>query len=228
MIDWRDIETVLFDMDGTLLDLHYDNYFWLQHLPKQYAQLKGWSEGDTRKFLKKKIIDQLGTLNFYCIDFWNDQLGVDIVELKQQVNDRIAFLPHAEQLLESIRALPMQSLIVTNAHRKTLAVKDAVINISSYVDDVYASHDFGLPKEDPDFWGQFAAAHHFDPDKTVFVDDNEEVLESAACYGIKHLIMPLNPDSQRPTQSMRQPDSYTGIHSLKELLPATGSSAYER
>lgn len=219
-INWQDIDTVLFDMDGTLLDLHYDNYFWLHHLPKQYAALKGWTEDEAREFLKDKIRTQLGTLNFYCIDYWIDQLEVDIVALKYEVQNRIQFLPYAKPLLSAVNAMPVQSLIVTNAHRKTLAVKDDTIKISSYVDEVYASHDFGLPKEEPQFWEQFAGQFPFDPARTVFVDDNERVLASAAQYGIRHLIMPLNPDSQRPAQTMQQPESYTGIQSLAELIPA--------
>ena len=218
-IDWQNIDTVLFDMDGTLLDLHYDNYFWLHYLPKQYARLKNWHEDKARSFLENKIRNQLGTLNFYCIDYWSDQLQIDIVALKYEVQNRIQFLPYAEKLLSAVNTLPAQSLIVTNAHRKTLAVKDATINISSYVDEVYASHDFGIPKEDPEFWQQFAKAFSFDPSRTVFVDDNEQVLASAATYGIRHLIMPLNPDSQRPAQTIRQPECYTGIQSLAELIP---------
>lgn len=219
MIDWKNIDTVLLDMDGTLLDLHYDNYFWLQHLPKQYADLKGMTEAQARSFLTEKITAQYGSLQFYCIDYWSDELDLDIVKMKYEIQDRIQFLPHAETLLAAIKTLPVNSSIVTNAHRKTLAVKDARINISAYVDDVYASHDFGLPKEDPEFWRQFAAEYTFDPQRTVFVDDNEAVLDAAASYGIKHLVMPLNPDSRRPAQSMRHPDCYTGIQSLAELLP---------
>ena len=218
-IDWHNIDTVLFDMDGTLLDLHYDNYFWLHHLPEQYALLKGCPIEEARERLENKIRSQLGTLNFYCIDYWIDELEIDIVALKYEVQNRIQFLPHAEVLLSAINKLPVQSLIVTNAHRKTLAVKDAALNISSYVDDVHASHDFGLPKEDPQFWELFAKKFSFDPARTVFVDDNERVLASADQYGIRHLIMPLNPDSQRAAQKMRQPERYTGIQSLAELLP---------
>ncbi|MDB4456312.1 GMP/IMP nucleotidase [bacterium] len=218
-IDWHNIDTVLFDMDGTLLDLHYDNYFWLHHLPEQYALLKGCPIEEAREHLENKIRSQLGTLNFYCIDYWIDELEIDIVALKYEVQNRIQFLPHAEVLLSAINTLPVQSLIVTNAHRKTLAVKDAALNISSYVDDVHASHDFGLPKEDPQFWELFAKKFPFDPARTVFVDDNERVLASADQYGIRHLIMPLNPDSQRAAQKMRQPERYTGIQSLAELLP---------
>ena len=219
MIDWENIDTVLLDMDGTLLDLHYDNYFWLQHLPKQYAGLKGWTETQARNFLTEKIMAQRGSLQFYCIDYWSDELDVDIVTMKYEIQDRIQFLPHAETLLAAIKALPVNSAIVTNAHRKTLAIKDTCINICDYVDDVYASHDFSLPKEAPEFWRKFANAYNFDPQRTLFVDDNEAVLASAASYDIKHLIMPLNPDSQKPSQSMRQPNRYTGIHSLAELLP---------
>jgi len=218
-IDWHNIDTVLFDMDGTLLDLHYDNYFWLHYLPEQYALLKHCPIDEAREQLKDKIRGQLGTLNFYCIDYWIDELEIDIIALKHEVKNRIKFLPHAEALLSAINALPVQSLIVTNAHRKTLAVKDAAINISSYVDDVHASHDFGLPKEDPQFWELFAKKFSFDPARTVFVDDNEHVLASADQFGIRHLIMPLNPDSQRAAQKMRQPDRYTGTQSLAELLP---------
>ena len=41
MINWHDIDTVLLDLDGTLLDLHFDNYFWCQHLPLCYARRHG-------------------------------------------------------------------------------------------------------------------------------------------------------------------------------------------
>ncbi|MEC8348362.1 MAG: haloacid dehalogenase, partial [Pseudomonadota bacterium] len=29
-LDWQNIDTVLLDVDGTLLDLHYDNFVWDQ------------------------------------------------------------------------------------------------------------------------------------------------------------------------------------------------------
>ena len=33
MLNWSKIDTVLLDMDGTLLDLHYDSHFWLNVIP---------------------------------------------------------------------------------------------------------------------------------------------------------------------------------------------------
>ena len=37
--DWRAIDTVLLDMDGTLLDLRFDNYFWLELVPRKYGAM---------------------------------------------------------------------------------------------------------------------------------------------------------------------------------------------
>jgi len=41
MIPWGDINTVFLDMDGTLLDLNFDNHFWLEHVPQRYAEARG-------------------------------------------------------------------------------------------------------------------------------------------------------------------------------------------
>jgi putative hydrolase of the HAD superfamily len=42
-IDWSRIDTVLLDMDGTLLDLRFDNWFWQELIPSRYAAAHGLS-----------------------------------------------------------------------------------------------------------------------------------------------------------------------------------------
>lgn len=37
-IDWQAVDTVLLDMDGTLLDLAFDNYFWQKLVPETYGE----------------------------------------------------------------------------------------------------------------------------------------------------------------------------------------------
>lgn len=219
MIDWQAIETVLFDMDGTLLDLHYDNYFWLEHLPKFYANHKGWTESKTKDWLMEQFKTKYHSLDFYCIDHWEALLGIDIITLKKEINHKIGFLPHAQDLLKQLAAMPVKTAIVTNAHRRTLAIKDKVIQITDYVDEDFCSHDFQLPKEDPAFWSALASAYSFNPATTILVDDNERVLASAASFGMKQLVMPLKPDSKRPPQEIRQPDIFLGIQCLSEILP---------
>ena len=83
MIDWNSIDTVLLDMDGTLLDLYFDNYFWTEHLPRIYADKHQISEESSAEHLQRQFQQDEGTLAWYSIDHWSEQLGLDIPALKR-------------------------------------------------------------------------------------------------------------------------------------------------
>ncbi len=89
MLDWRQIDTVLLDMDGTLLDLHFDNYFWLEHLPKRWAELSGISVSDAKQQLEAEYHELNGKIEWYCLDYWTKRLSLPITELKREVMDKI-------------------------------------------------------------------------------------------------------------------------------------------
>ena len=71
-------------MDGTLLDLHFDTFFWLEHLPVRYAQLHSIDRDEARQWLHQRIRAEQGTLNWYCLDYWSEELDVDIKALKHE------------------------------------------------------------------------------------------------------------------------------------------------
>lgn len=218
MINWQSVETVLLDMDGTLLDLHYDNYFWQEYLPEHYARVHNLDPAHSRQMLTDKFLARDGELDFYCIDHWSEQLGIELMPIKAEIESRIRFLPGAVELLEYFAGLPLNTVLLTNAHRKTLELKDRVSGICNYVDAAYASHDFGLPKENPDFWPAFANAHPFDPATTVMIDDNAAVLAAARGYAIAHCVLPLQPDSQKPARAAGNQAGVLEINALQQLL----------
>lgn len=215
-IDWQTIDTVLLDMDGTLLDLHFDNHFWLEHLPKRYAAIHKQDERHARSRLHKRLEQERGTLNWYCLDYWSEQLGLDIVELKQELKHLIALRPFVVEFLQQLRRGHQQVVVVTNAHRKGLKIKLDHTGLGKLVDKVVVSHDFRKPKEDPAFWHSMHAAHPFDRAKTLLIDDNSSVLASAQRYGIAHLLTMLQPDSH---QAKRQQTSFPGIVHFDEIMP---------
>ena len=85
IINWQKIETVLLDMDGTLLDLNFDNHFWQEHVPLRYAELHNISVEQSKSLLFPKFRSAEGTLDWYCIDYWSSELGLDIPKLKKEV-----------------------------------------------------------------------------------------------------------------------------------------------
>ncbi|MGP4845339.1 GMP/IMP nucleotidase [Marinobacter sp. 1Y8] len=200
MIDWSSLDTVFLDMDGTLLDLHFDSHFWLTHLPLRYAELKSLSHDEARAHIIPMIESEKGSLQWYCVDYWSDRLDVDITALKREVSERIAYRPHAESFMAAIRASGRRSVIVTNCHPKPLALKLELTGLDRHVDRVLSTHDFGRPKEDIHFWHELNRVEPFEPARTLMVDDSLPVLDSARRAGIAHLLAILAPDSQAPVR----------------------------
>lgn len=216
MLNWNTISTVLLDMDGTLLDLHFDNYFWQQHVPLRYAEKNDLHIDDAHKFLTPLFRSAEGTMNWYCVDYWSQQLNLDIAQLKAEVDHLITVHPHVIEFLETIKAAGKHVALVTNAHQKSLMLKMDRTALSHHFDDIICAHDFGLPKEEPEFWDRLKKTLPFDNDKTLLVDDTLSVLRSAQNYGIKNLLAVLNPDSQSP---QRDTEEFEAIKDFRDITP---------
>lgn len=216
MIDWRLIDTVLLDMDGTLLDLHYDNYFWLTHLPKRYAETHGVDEATATAKLQAHIKAHEGTLNWYCLEFWSEALDLDIRALKEEVKDKIAIRPFVVEFLQALQAQGKRLVLITNAHPQSLDLKMEITAIDQWLHMVISSHEFQQPKEAQAFWQELHRKEPFDPERTLFIDDTVRILDSAKTFGIKHLMCLHQPDSQRDHRGITE---YPAIHHFDEIMP---------
>ncbi|MFA0809751.1 GMP/IMP nucleotidase [Microbulbifer epialgicus] len=215
MLDWRSIDTVLLDMDGTLLDLHYDNHFWLDHLPRRYAQVHGLDPEQALHKLQQEINARRGTLEWYCLDFWAETLELDILSILREIEGRIALRPHTEAFLQGLQQLCKPTFLVTNAHRQGLNHKLEITGIDRWFDDIISSHDYGHAKESCYFWQALREEVEFDPKRTLFVDDNQSVLAAAQDYGIAHLLCIRQPDSRGPR---REITDFPAIHHFDEIM----------
>ena len=216
MLDWNQIDTVLLDMDGTLLDLHFDTYFWLTHVPQKFAEKNDLPVDRAYQEILKRVKSHEGTLNFYCLDFWSDNLQLDIATLKHDVSHKIAYRPQVIAFLQQVRARNKRSVIVTNAHRDSLELKLDITGLHNYVDAIFCSHDFSLPKEAPNFWRHLQQQEPFQSASTLLIDDSLPVLRSAQNFGIAHLLTISQPDSQ---QAPRHCDEFPSLDDFADILP---------
>lgn len=200
-LDWAAIDTVLLDMDGTLLDLRFDNWFWQELIPSRYAAANGLELAETQRRLAPRFAEVRGTLQWYCIEYWTRELGLDIGSIKSEALARVDFLPGAQEFLVKLKDSGKRRVLVTNAHPRTLGLKNQRVSLTRYFDVCYSTHPFAAPKEDAAFWPRLAAEERFEAKRTLFVDDSLAVLDAARDFGIGWLRAVRCPDSGRPPQS---------------------------
>ena len=215
MINWHSIDTVLLDMDGTLLDLHYDNHFWLTHLPQRYADLKRVDLERAGRQLRNHINAIEGTLNWYCLDYWSQSLGLNIPELKKETKHKIKERPYAREFLSELKNSNKRVYLVTNSHPAGIEIKLEHTRIGEFFDGIVSSHQYRQPKEDIGFWQQLHEQIHFDTERTLFIDDNLSVLNTAMDFGIQYILGIHQPDSQ----IVRKLTEVPAIYHFDEILP---------
>lgn len=216
IVEWGRVDTVLLDMDGTLLDLYFDNYFWQTHLPRRYADTHGHDPAEALAYLQRRFAEEQGKLNWYCLDFWSEELGLDIVALKREVSHLIAMRPHSAAFLDALKGSGRDVWLVTNAHEDSIGLKLQHTPLRRWLDRIVSSHQLGAAKESAAFWQALQALHPFDPARTLFVDDTVSVLRAARAYGIGQLLCIAHPDSSAP---VREVDEFVAVTDFDQVLP---------
>lgn len=219
-LDWNDIDTVLLDMDGTLLDRHFDDHFWLEHVPKTFATKHGITLAEAKDRLYRLFKSQENTLNWTDLDYWSSHLGLDIPLLKREVDHLIAVHPFVVEFLLFLRKHGKDIHLVTNAHGKTLNMKLRMTRLGPYFNGIISAHELGLPKENPDFWEKLQQKVPFTPQRTLLGEDSETNLSTAAMFGIRHLIHVGRSSSREPAKDSPH---FHSIDFFNQLIPAAGS-----
>lgn len=215
VFQWSDIDTVLLDMDGTLLDRHFDDYFWEHYVPEQYAAKNCLTLDAAKTALLAKYKGQEGTLAWTDLDYWSDRLGLDIPLLKMEVDHLIAVHPYVPDFLRFCRAINKRVHLVTNAHSKTLDIKMNKTALAGHFDRIICAEEVGLAKEVPEFWQRLEKLLGFQKERTLLADDTERVLVSAEQYGMGTLVYVARPSSRSPVAYSAR---FPSIVYFKELI----------
>ena len=215
IIKWPSIESVFLDLDGTLLDLHFDNHFWLEHVPVRYAERHGLEHAEAHCILNEKYTAVMGSLDWYCVEYWSRELQLDIPGLKKEVAHKIAVRPKVEEFLQFLHMHGKRVVLVTNAHPASIEIKMDKTGLDKHFDRIVTAHELGKAKEQAEFWPKLQAVESFKPRQTLFIDDNFSVLDAAKEYGVGHLLAIRKPDSQG---KHKQHHDYRLLDSFDEII----------
>lgn len=215
--DWRNIDTVLLDMDGTLLDLEFDSHFWLQRVPQALSAQRDISFDQARQIIDAEYTAVQHTMNWYCFDYWSSRLDLDIYAMTSEAGSRARLRDDTAPFLQALRDSGRQAILLTNAHPHSLAVKIAHTGLDQHLDLLLSTHTFGYPKEDQRLWQAVQQRIGFDPQRTLFVDDGEPILDAARRFGIRYCLGVQNPDSSMAEKTFQR---HPSMRDYRQLIPA--------
>lgn len=214
-INWSAIDTILLDMDGTLLDLHFDLHFWMEYLPLVYANKHNLSHQQSKDKIYPILRAEEGKLHWYCLDYWQKVFELDIIKLKEDVAHLIQIHPFVLEFLTQAKRHNKGIYLITNAHRKTLKLKMRVTNLEHYFDGIISSHDYQVAKETQEFWHKLADQLTFDKSKSIFFDDSLPVLNAAKQYGIGTVVAISKPSSKEVSKVV---EGFINIETFENVI----------
>ena len=176
-------------MDGVLLDISYDNFFWQKHVPQVYADMNGCDLNQAIKITHTLFHYKKGSRDWYDLDYWSNILGIDIVkEKKSELSmSKIKIKPGVIDVLVELKKRGKRLFLVTNAHRKTLDLKLEKYPLHEYFDETISAHDLNYIKEDIQFWYILRNYLSVDYDETILIEDTIANINAAKHSKLKSL-----------------------------------------
>ena len=217
MVAWSEIDIVLLDMDGTLIDLRFDNYLWNVVVPDRYGEREGVGRERAVEILYRDLLATKATLDFYDLDYWAKETALDIDAIHEELMPLISYRPEAPEFVAAVRESGRRVVLATNAHPRSVAAKHRAIGLLDTVDGCLSAHDLGAPKEDAKYWEHLKCALvDFRPHRALLVDDNILALAAAERAGIGHLLCVSQPDS---SEQRRTDLPFPAFDSFAEIMP---------
>jgi len=100
------LKIISFDVDGTLVDLEYNDLIWFKEIPELVARKKKISFEKSLKFVHEEYA-KLGehNLNWYDINYWISYFGIEISPDKifEKYEPQVKIYPEVIPLLEELK-----------------------------------------------------------------------------------------------------------------------------
>ena len=211
---FKDIECLLIDMDGVILDNAYDNDFWQNQIPEVIADSKGIAFDDAKRLAIQIFNYKKNTKDWYDVDYWSNMLNIDI-EAQKRSEKSFSRISLYDGVIDTLSVLKNKTkmILITNAHRKTLNIKLEKYNLNPYFDEMVCAHELNYVKEDIQLWYMLRSKYRLDYEKTLLVEDTINNINVGLSAGISGAIYV---GDEKFTVS----DKITKLSSINQILSA--------
>jgi putative hydrolase of the HAD superfamily len=187
MVKLNSTTAILSDLDGVILNLDYDIKFWESWLPEHVASQSNRSLKEIKIQIQAEIDAQRGTLNFYDLNYWDDLLNVDCMEIIREQEEKCSFLEGSYEALQRLSTLKNPKYILTNGDPRIQEYKAETQNFLEFFNSIFYSMHVGYPKESKEFWALARHNLNLEFEDAIFIDDDLKVVTAAAKAGIKQV-----------------------------------------
>tara|TARA_B100000965_G_C19558296_1_gene743272 strand:+ start:293 stop:964 length:672 start_codon:yes stop_codon:yes gene_type:complete len=203
----KDIECLLIDMDGVILDNTYDNNFWQNQIPGVLSKKKNISFDDAKRLAIQIFNFKKNTKDWYDLDYWSNMLGIDI-EAEKRSEESLSKIKLYDNVTSTLAELKKQTrlILITNAHRKTLNIKLEKFDIKPYFHEMICAHELYYVKEDLQLWYMLRSKYKLDYEKTILVEDTINNIRVALSAGVSSAIY-VGEEEFKPNEKILKLDS---------------------
>jgi len=214
MVKLNSTTAILSDLDGVILNLDYDIKFWESWLPEHVANQSNQGLEGIKAKIQAEIDAQRGTLNFYDLNYWDDLLNVDCMQIIKEQEEKCSYLEGSYEALQRLSNLQNPKHILTNGDPRAQEYKAETQDFLEFFDSIFYSMHMGYSKEQKEFWALARHNLNLNFEDAIFIDDDFKVATAAAKVGIKQVIW-ITPGKNRVLQN--------GIETFPSLADLTAA-----
>lgn len=174
-------KTILFDLDGTLLDTNELIISSFMHTLQSFFP--------EREFIPEDIVPHMGKPLYDMLAIYDEERAQEMIDVYREHNLRthdemVVAFPHVIEVIQQLHTLGIKMGIVTTKQRITVEMGLRLCNLTEYMDSVVTIQDVENPKPHPEPVLKAMSELGAIPESTLMVGDSRYDIESAQRAGV--------------------------------------------
>ena len=170
----KSLKIISFDVDGTLVDLEYNDLIWFKEIPELVAKKKKISFEKSLKFVHEEYA-KLGehNLNWYDINYWISYFGIEISPDKifEKYEPQVKIYPEVIPLLEELKKKYIL-IVITAMPREFLIPK--MKNLEKYFKFSFSALSDFKELKNSEIYSKISKALKVPPKQILHIGDHWE------------------------------------------------------